>query len=48
MNIDDSWPALYEAEARVLKIQTKLHQWAISDRHRASVRPYSHTPQTSN
>ena len=31
MNIDDSWPALYEAEARVLKIQTKLHQWAISD-----------------
>ncbi len=31
MNIDDSWPTLDEAEARVLKIQTKLHQWAISD-----------------
>ena len=31
MNIDDSWPTLDEAEARVLKIQAKLHQWAISD-----------------
>lgn len=31
MNIDDPWPTLDEAEARVLNIQTKLHQWAISD-----------------
>ena len=28
MNTDASWPDLYEAESRVLKIQTKLHQWA--------------------
>ncbi|MGH9057093.1 MAG: group II intron reverse transcriptase/maturase [Acidimicrobiales bacterium] len=28
MNIDDPWPTLEEAEARVLGIQTKLHQWA--------------------
>ncbi|MCP4963704.1 MAG: RNA-directed DNA polymerase, partial [bacterium] len=31
MNTDDLWPTLEEAEARVLKIQTKLHQWAISE-----------------
>ena len=31
MNTDASWPDLYEAEQRVLKIQTKLHQWAIDD-----------------
>lgn len=29
MNTDASWPDLYEAESRVLGIQTKLHQWAI-------------------
>ena len=28
MNTDVSWPSLEEAEARVLEIQTKLHQWA--------------------
>ena len=31
MNIDAPWPDLDEAEARVLKIQTKLHQWATDD-----------------
>lgn len=31
MNIDDPPLRLEDAEARVLKIQTKLHQWAISD-----------------
>jgi RNA-directed DNA polymerase len=31
VNTDDPWPTLEEAEARVLNIQTKLHQWAISD-----------------
>ena len=25
------WPTLQEAEARVLRMQTKLHQWAVSD-----------------
>ncbi len=34
MNTDAPWPDLYEAEARVLKIQTKLHQWATDDPHR--------------
>ena len=34
MNTDAPWPDLYEAEARVLKIQTKLHQWATGDPHR--------------
>ena len=29
MNTDASWPDLDEAESRVLKIQTKLHQWAV-------------------
>ena len=31
MNTDASWPSLVEAEVRVLKIQTKLHQWAVDD-----------------
>ncbi len=31
MNTDALWPDLYEAESRVLKIQTKLHQWATDD-----------------
>ncbi|MGH9090476.1 MAG: group II intron reverse transcriptase/maturase [Acidimicrobiales bacterium] len=34
MNTDASWPDLYEAESRVLGIQTKLHQWAADDPHR--------------
>jgi RNA-directed DNA polymerase len=31
VNIGASWPDLTEAESRVLAMQTKLHQWAISD-----------------
>ena len=31
MNTDAPWPDLDEAEWRVLKIQTKLHRWAIDD-----------------
>jgi RNA-directed DNA polymerase len=31
VNTGASWPGLAEAESRVLKIQTKLHQWAIDD-----------------
>ena len=31
MNIGAPWPDLDEAESRVLKMQTKLHQWASSD-----------------
>ena len=31
MNTDAPWPSLDEARARVLKIQTKLHQWATDD-----------------
>jgi len=34
VNTDASWPDLVEAEARVLKIQTKLHQWATDDPNR--------------
>ncbi len=34
MNTDAPWPDLYEAESRVLHIQTKLHQWATDDPHR--------------
>ncbi len=34
MNTDAPWPDLVEAEARVLEIQTKLHQWAADDPHR--------------
>jgi RNA-directed DNA polymerase len=29
VNTDAPWPSLEEAEQRVLRIQTKLHQWAI-------------------
>ncbi|MGH9043887.1 MAG: group II intron reverse transcriptase/maturase, partial [Acidimicrobiales bacterium] len=31
MNIDASWPDLFEAESRVHAMQTKLHQWAVAD-----------------
>ena len=31
MNIGAPWPDLIEAEARVLVMQMKLHQWATSD-----------------
>lgn len=31
MNIGEPWPDLCEAEARVLGMQTKLHQWATDD-----------------
>ena len=31
MNIGAPWPDLDEAEHRVLGMQTKLHQWAISN-----------------
>ena len=31
MNIGAPWPDLEEAELRVLAMQTKLHQWAVSD-----------------
>ncbi|MFJ9588742.1 group II intron reverse transcriptase/maturase [Streptomyces acidicola] len=34
MNTDELERALYEAERRVLKIQTKLHRWARDDPHR--------------
>ena len=34
VNTDAPWPDLDEAEWRVLKIQAKLHQWAIGDRDR--------------
>src|SRR6266545_3668262 len=34
VNTDAAWPRLAEAEARVLQIQTKLHQWATDDPHR--------------
>jgi RNA-directed DNA polymerase len=34
VNTSASWPDLAEAEARVLKIQTKLHQWATDDPNR--------------
>ena len=34
MNTDAPWPDLYQAESRVLDIQTKLHQWAADDPHR--------------
>jgi RNA-directed DNA polymerase len=34
VNTDALWPGLDEAEWRVLKIQTKLHHWAIDDPHR--------------
>ena len=31
MNTDASWPTAELAKARVLRIQTKLHQWATDD-----------------
>jgi len=31
VNTDAPWPSLDEARLRVLKIQTKLHQWAVDD-----------------
>jgi RNA-directed DNA polymerase len=31
VNTDAPWPDLFEAERRVLKIQTKLHRWAGDD-----------------
>ena len=31
MNTGAPWPDLYEAESRVLAMQTKLHQWATAD-----------------
>jgi RNA-directed DNA polymerase len=31
VNTDASWPGLDEAEARVLRIQAKLHQWSVDD-----------------
>ncbi|WP_322751921.1 MULTISPECIES: group II intron reverse transcriptase/maturase [unclassified Frankia] len=31
MNIGAPWPTSEEAEARVLRMQTKLHQWAVDD-----------------
>ncbi|MGH2843412.1 MAG: group II intron reverse transcriptase/maturase [Solirubrobacteraceae bacterium] len=31
MNTGAPWPSLEEAESRVLAMQTKLHQWAVSD-----------------
>jgi RNA-directed DNA polymerase len=34
VNTDAPWPTLEEAEARVLEIQAKLHQWAADDPHR--------------
>jgi RNA-directed DNA polymerase len=34
VNTDASWPTLEEAEARVLGIQTKLHQWATDSPNR--------------
>ena len=34
MNTDEFEHAVCEARRRVLKIQTKLHRWAVDDRHR--------------
>ena len=34
MNTGAPWPSLDEAEPRVLAMQTKLHQWAVSDADR--------------
>jgi len=31
VNTGDPWPDLFEAEYRVLVMQTKLHQWAMAD-----------------
>jgi RNA-directed DNA polymerase len=37
VNTDELGHALYEAERRVLEIQTKLHRWAGDDAHRRFV-----------
>ncbi len=37
MNTGAPWPTPSEAEARVLRMQTKLHQWATDDRKRRFV-----------
>jgi hypothetical protein len=34
VNTCEPWPELETARARVLEIQTKLHQWAGADRQR--------------
>ena len=34
MNTDAPWPDLFEAESRVLGIQTKLHRWATDSPNR--------------
>ncbi len=34
MNAGAPWPSVLEAEARVLRIQTKLHRWATDDPNR--------------
>jgi RNA-directed DNA polymerase len=34
VNTGAPWPDLYEAERRVLEIQTKLHRWATDDPYR--------------
>ena len=31
MNTGAPWPTAEQAEARVLRMQTKLHQWAVDD-----------------
>jgi RNA-directed DNA polymerase len=31
VNIGDPWPDLQEAEGRVHRMQSKLHQWAKAD-----------------
>lgn len=31
MNTDAPWPSAEQAAARVLRMQTKLHQWAVTD-----------------
>jgi len=37
MNTGAPWPTPSEAEARVLRMQTKLHQWASDDPERRFV-----------
>jgi RNA-directed DNA polymerase len=34
VNTDELESAAYEAERKVLRIQTKLHRWASDDSHR--------------
>ncbi|MGH2660911.1 MAG: reverse transcriptase domain-containing protein, partial [Actinomycetota bacterium] len=41
MNTGASWPSVEEAEARVLRIQTKLHRWATDDPNRRFVDLYN-------